>query len=204
MQSMEGIKNIIFDLGGVILDIDMQKAFNRFAELGFHDAPQLVSHYQSSGFMHDLEVGKATPQQFYDGVRQRAGKNISNDEIKEAWNSLLLNYDSERINLLLQLKQKYRLFLLSNTNIIHYQNYANRVPGAENLNSLFEKAFYSFEIGVSKPSAAAFQIVLVRQGLKAEETLYLDDSPANIHTAQLLGMKAKLVENGRDWLKWLS
>jgi glucose-1-phosphatase len=188
---MQSFKNIIFDLGGVLLDIDFeqsQKAFNQLGIQGFRD---MVSPFHGIQLFNDLEKGMDIPL-FYRQFRELTGKEISDNEIENAWCALLLCFREGSIERLLQLKSRYKTYLLSNTNEIHlqriYQIFRNQFDGKE-LDDCFNIAYYSHRIQQRKPDAKAWLHVLDRHQLKADETLFIDDSAANIEAAQLLGMQ---------------
>lgn len=189
---MQNIKNIIFDLGGVILNIDLKKTELAFAALGIGNFNQYYTLQTASPLFENLEKGKIAPETFYDEFRQLIQMPLSNEEIQHAWNALLLEFTPERIDLIKQLKQHYNLYLLSNTNQIHYnyfaKAYTQQVGGA--FDELFIKAYYSFQLGLRKPGKEIYEKVLQNENLVAAETVFIDDSEANIEGAKLTGMQA--------------
>ena len=118
---MTGIKNILFDLGGVFLDINYQLTEKAFIDLGIHDFGQRFNQQFSNTLFEDLETGKIDPADFYDAFRKETGSNLPNASIETAWNALLLDFPEERLIWLEDIKEKYPVYLYSNTNIIHYQ-----------------------------------------------------------------------------------
>jgi putative hydrolase of the HAD superfamily len=196
---MGNIKNIIFDLGNVLLDIDPRLSEKAFAELGVKDFKSFFS--LEKGNMHlfnQLETG-LEEQIFYDGFRRETGLTLSNEAIRDAWNALLIGFRKKSIDSFPRLRQKYRLFLLSNTNEIHLQAFHQMFSNNFQENSfdaLFEEAFYSHRIGLRKPNAGAFEFVLNKQQLHAAETLFIDDLADNIQTATQLGMQTVHLTNG--------
>lgn len=203
MAQTNVIRNIIFDLGGVVIDIDLNRTFLQMAELGIDNMAEYVTRYGGNGFAESFQTGKMTDDEFIAKVQQLSTRTISRAQIEMAWNAMILDYEPDRIDQLKALKSRYRTFVLSNTNIIHYHNFAFRVPGENHIDNLFEKTYYSHEIGFSKPSAEAYLHVLNDAGLNPHETLFLDDSKANVTAAQQLGMQARVVTYGREWLEWL-
>jgi putative hydrolase of the HAD superfamily len=199
MISKRNISSIIFDLGGVILNINPQLTVDRFRAIGFSGIETFLDHYRSLGFMADFQTGRITESQFYDEIWKESGLVISNQVIKEAWNAMLLDYPLNRIAKIKELKKNYKLFLLSNTNIVHYQDFAFRVPSVSQLSDLFDDVYYSHEIEKSKPNADAYEFVLEANKLKAETTLFLDDLPENIATAKELGIQTYWVTNANLW-----
>jgi FMN phosphatase YigB (HAD superfamily) len=191
IQDSKKIKNIIFDLGGVILNIDPQKTINAMEELGFPDFEKSYTLAKQNKLFDKLEKGIISPDIFRNEIRKNLKNPVSDNTINEAWGSLLLDFPKERIDLLNKLKAKYRLFLLSNTNLIHYNIY-NHILFKDfgiQLSKLFEKAYYSHEIGMRKPDIECFKYVLDDSKLMPNETLFIDDSISNIESAKKIGIK---------------
>lgn len=199
MISNRNISSIIFDLGGVILNINPQLTIDRFKAIGFSGIETFLDHCRSLGFLADFQAGRMTDSQFYETIRKESGIDMSNQLIKEAWNAMLLDYPLNRIAKIIELKKNYQLYLLSNTNVVHFHDFAFRVPGVSQLGDLFDNVYYSHEIAISKPNAEAYQFVLEANNLKAEATLFLDDLPENIATAKELGIQTYWVTNANEW-----
>lgn len=201
MVPLNDVKNIIFDLGGVIINLDMMRTLTAFRELaGTDDVPQYTYEKQHSLFK-EYEVGAISTQQLHEGVRQLIGKPVADADIDAAWNAMILDIPPERFELLKQLKTRYRIFLLSNTNEIHYDcfnAYIKTAYGMDGLEPYFEQVYYSHLIGMRKPNADIFEHVLNQNGLLAEETLFLDDTPGHLEGAAKLGLQTMLVtpDNG--------
>ncbi len=195
------IKNIIFDLGGVILNIDFNKAAIAFKKLGINNFEDLYSRATQSKLFVNLEKGFITDEQFYDEIRSLSGINIANDEIKGAWNELILDFPPKRLELLMKLKENYNCFLLSNTNKIHYDCYQKDLRDNHNidgLESLFEKAYFSQDIKQRKPDLGIFHHVLTDQKLKPKETLFVDDTMENINAAKEVGMHTLYIDVSKE------
>lgn len=189
---MQNIKNIIFDLGGVILDIDFKQTELAFAKLGVGNFNQYYTLQSVSPLFEQLELGLITPLVFYDEFRKVVKVSLTNDEIRDAWNALLLNFPPERIELLEALNKKYKIYLLSNTNKIHYDAFIkmfDEQPGKDDFNKYFIKPYYSHEINLRKPDKECFEFVLKKENLNAEETLFIDDSETNVEAAKTVGLK---------------
>jgi FMN phosphatase YigB (HAD superfamily) len=188
---MSSPKNIIFDLGGVLLDIDFRLTHQAFERAGVPGFDKLYSQHAASPFFIDFEKGKVPVSAFYDHIRAICHCPLSNDTIRDCWNALLKNgFEQEKINWLKQAAQRYRIFLLSNTNIIHYDWFSadfKRLDGND-FNDCFVKAYYSHEMGLRKPDAESFQYILDEQKLEAGETLFIDDTIKNIEAAARLGL----------------
>lgn len=188
---MNGIKNIIFDLGGVLLDIDFLQSQQAFAQLGIHNFKEMVSPFQGNHLFNALETGMDTDA-FYHQFRQLSTTSISNQTIEQAWCALLIGFRKKSIEQLLQLKQSYHTYLLSNTNEIHlqriYQMFRSDFNNKE-LDDCFDAAYYSHRIQIRKPSADAWLHIINRHSLNADETLFIDDGTENIKAAMQLGLK---------------
>jgi putative hydrolase of the HAD superfamily len=186
------IKNIIFDLGGVFLNIDFQLTSQAFEKLGVTNFNQMFTQHYSNPLFELLETGEITEDEFYDAFRVESKSQLSNEQIKTAWNALLLNFPLERIEWLEEIASKYRIFLFSNTNQIHYdcfiENFNKAFP-TKNFDALFIKAYYSQHLGLRKPYPNSFQAILTEQALDPAETLFIDDTIKNVEAAQVLGLQ---------------
>jgi putative hydrolase of the HAD superfamily len=191
------IKNIIFDLGGVILNIDYQKTSQQFKQLGLCNFDQLYSQFQQNNLFDDLETGNISEFRFIKKL-QESIPGATDDNIINAWNAMLLDLPQTRIDLLSKVKSHYNIMLLSNTNIIHFKAYMDYIKSSYDLdfNSLFNKAYYSHEIGLRKPTKECFQFVLDENNLGAHETLFLDDSIQHIEGAKSIGIHTIHHTNG--------
>ena len=197
------VKNIIFDLGGVLLNLDFVGSRNAFIKLGVPQIDDLFRTTDEDTFWKQYETGRLNDQQFVAAARQLALTGTSDDDIILAWNSMLLDFPKERVDFLDGLKSKYRLFLFSNTNSIHLQSFHKsfrEVYGRE-MESLFEKAWYSHVINRRKPDVEAFRFVVDDHGLDAGETLFIDDSLPNVEGARKAGLQAKHLESGMSILE---
>jgi glucose-1-phosphatase len=194
------IRNIIFDLGGVLLNINPLLSLLEFANISKTDSEVLKNRLASERVFEKFDTGALSPDGFRAELCRIMAYKASNAEIDAAWNILLLDFPAERVELLKELRNNYRIFLLSNTNIIHFWKYTGDfystygLPMAE----LFEKLFLSYEIGIHKPDAGIYTHVLQNAGLKAEECVFIDDSLANVDAARIIGMKGIHIANGRD------
>jgi putative hydrolase of the HAD superfamily len=188
---LAGIKNIIFDLGAVIINIDFQLTFEEFAKLCHTDILTVIRRFRDLRIFERYEVGEFNDAQFRDFVRAELNPSLTDVQIDKAWNALLLDIPLGRIELLRQLKGSYRLFLLSNTNNIHIVEVNNRLmkTSGQNWNAFFEKVYYSYVIRMSKPDVKIYEHVLEENSLIASETLFVDDNLDNIKGAQLAGLQ---------------
>jgi HAD superfamily hydrolase (TIGR01509 family) len=192
MISLDKIDNIIFDLGGVILNIDYELSANAFKALGAENFDELYSQAKQSELFDQLETGKLEPSEFRDQVRRIFQVDWSDHEIDKAWNAMLLDLPEARLDLLKRLSKSYRIFLLSNTNRIHFEAYSQMLRskfGLGDLSELFEKAYFSHQIGRRKPDKECFQFVLDQNDLSVSNTLFIDDSVQHIEGANRIGLK---------------
>ena len=196
--SMQQVKTIIFDLGGVLLDIDFKLSEKAFADLGVTNFSDFFNQFHSNDLFRRLETGM-DDNLFYDDLRTATGLSLSDDQIRDAWNALLLDFRPESIAVLPQLRKRYKLYLLSNTNEIHLQEFQRRYevwrPG-QVFDELFDVAYYSHRIGHRKPNASAFEYVLQKHELTPAETVFIDDSINNIEAAQQLGLQTIHLQPG--------
>lgn len=195
------IKNIIFDLGGVILNLDPMATQQAFEKLGLADFEKHYSTIRQTGCFDDFDRGKISEKEFRDHLKKFLPATVTDETIDHAWNAMLLDLPKERLALLEAMGKKYRLFLLSNTNEIHvtaFSAYLQKTYGFGDFSSYFERWYYSCRIGKRKPDAEAFQYVLDENGLKAEETFFIDDSPQHVEGAKKIGIKSYLLPAGKD------
>ncbi len=197
---MQNIRNIIFDLGGVIMNIDFRKTEEAFHVLGLENFSNHISQFHITDFFEKYETGELSDEEFITGIRGMAGKPLSREQIVGAWNALLLDFPPERIALLKELKTKYRTFLLSNTNSIHHDQFQEKLKREQGvyLEDLFEKAYYSHTARLRKPEAAIFELVLNENNLVPAETLFIDDTASNFPQAEKLGIQVYHLEKGKD------
>lgn len=187
---MKNIKHIIFDLGNVILNIEYQKTINEFNKIGIKDASVFYSQSIQQEIFNLLETGKISEFDFLIEVNKLCPK-ASHKQILSAWNALILDLPKKRISLINNLKSSFSIYLLSNTNVIHINEIKKKI-GVKKYNSfynLFNKVYYSHEIGLRKPNPEAFNIILNENDLNVNEVLFIDDSIQHIKTAKKLGIK---------------
>jgi epoxide hydrolase-like predicted phosphatase len=188
---MHNIKNIIFDLGGVILNIDFKKTNEAFHALGLENFSQHINQHHITDLFLNYETGQIDDIEFIESVAKLNHQPMSKEEIIQAWNALLLDFPPERINLLKRIKKQYRTFLLSNTNSIHLQEFNERLHQEQDvyLEDLFEKTYYSHVVKLRKPNADIFNLVMNENNLVPSETLFIDDTESNFHEAEKMGIQ---------------
>ena len=196
---MAGIKNILFDLGGVFLDINYQLTEQAFIDLGIADFGQRFNQQFSNTLFEDLETGKIDPETFYEAFRKETGTDLSNKMIENAWNALLLDFPPERLEWLEMVGKKYPVYLFSNTNIIHYQCFMKMFEDkfdGKSFNDYFLKAYYSHELGLRKPYPHSYTKIMELEQLNPSETLFIDDTLKNIEGAKSAGLQTLWLQPG--------
>jgi putative hydrolase of the HAD superfamily len=189
--SINNYKNIIFDLGGVILNIDYDLTAKAFAGLGLNQFSQLFSKSQQQQLFDLYEKGIISSDDFRNTLNNSLKEPVSPALIDAAWNAMLLDLPPARLELLRTVKSTHRTFLLSNTNEIHMQWFFHSLQqhfGIPDLSTFFENVYLSYQIRLRKPDAAIFQYVLDKNELDPSETLFIDDSPQHIESAKKLGI----------------
>jgi putative hydrolase of the HAD superfamily len=193
----KGVKNIIFDLGGVILDIDINLTIQAFNKLGSGDFQNQYSMSAQSDLFKDFEIGRISIESFIKTIGLTLPVNISRQEITKAWNAMILTIPEDRISLLQNLKTKYRTFLLSNTNPIHYQKYAgDLLQRGVKLEHLFHETWLSYKVGMRKPAAEIYLQLIAQEKIDPYETLMIDDLSENLTFPSILGMKVFHLQKG--------
>jgi putative hydrolase of the HAD superfamily len=189
---MQTVKHIIFDLGGVLLNLNYQATEDAFTQLGITRFSELFNQFHSNDLFSKLETGTTGIQPFLDALQQELPTRVTHEQIIHAWNAMLLDFRTDSIAFLKEIRNRYRIFLLSNTNEIHLQffqeSFQNSYPN-EPFDDLFEVAYYSHRIGLRKPNAEAYLYVLEQNNLAAADTLFIDDSLPNIEAAEKLGLQ---------------
>lgn len=187
------IKNIIFDLGGVIVHLDQPLTDAALAELsGLSPDEFRTLAAENLGFFQAFERGEMSETVFLQELQQLLKTPASLPALQKAWNSMLLELPAENVETLRRLGDSYRLFMFSNTNEIHIAEVHNRLEAATGLpdfSSLFEEVYYSQRLGARKPEARAFRHILETHRLQPAETLFVDDNEANIQGARALGIQ---------------
>jgi putative hydrolase of the HAD superfamily len=195
---MTATKNLIFDLGNVLYDIDFEKMYKAFDDLGI---PNFENHFtlnKSDQIFFDLEIGLITEDQFCEGLNKLYLLNLTKAQIITAWNALLIGYRKESIEWVKANNGKYATFLYSNTNQIHYDHFIpqfSREVGG-NFENLFKTPYFSHKMGQRKPDPASFLHILEKEGLKAEETIFIDDNEPNVIAAASVGMQVLYLQPG--------
>ena len=192
------IRNIIFDLGGVILNLSVASSLKQLVAITGLPMEKVLEGYSHREEFFQYEKGEIGDMQFRAALQRIYSFQESDEVIDQCWNAMLLDIPPERIELLKSLKSKYRTFLLSNTNAIHVKSFSaslSKAHGINSLDSLFEKVYYSHQLKMRKPDPEIYQHVLIQNGIKAKETLFLDDNEKNIEGARNVGIETFLVRD---------
>lgn len=196
------IKNILFDLGGVIVTLDPAQAVSRFKEIGLADADSRLDSYTQSGIFGDLEQGRINAEQFRAGLSELAGREVTAEQCLYGWKGYVKEVPRRNLDALLRLRSEgFRVVLVSNTNPF-MMSWALG-PGFDgrghSLDCYMDAMYMSYRLGVMKPAEEFFRKVLAAESILPAETLFVDDGVRNVETAARLGMRTFCPENGADW-----
>lgn len=204
---MKQIKNIAFDLGGVVIALSYEQAVRRFEEIGLKDARQHLDAFHQRGIFGDLERGIITTEEFRTELGKLIGREVTYDECLYAWHGYVEYVPQKNLQMLLKLRQLgYKVCLLSNTNPFMMQwAMSNEFDGnGHSMDYYFDNLYLSYKYKYMKPSPEIFKIMLEGQQSSAEETLFIDDGQKNVEAAKELGMKTLFPENNEDWTEPLA
>ena len=197
------IKNIVFDLGGVLVDLDFKAAINGLQKAGFANVKEQLQTLHQGGIFQKFELGEMSADEFRTAIRENSTVTLTDEEIDALWNAMLLEIPREKLELILDLRGKYMVYLLSNTNSIHWDYVCKNAFNYRGfrVNDYFEETFLSYEMHLAKPDKAIYEKVLQDANLLAEETLFIDDSEANCKAAEEVGIHAHHYHIGDDLSK---
>lgn len=192
------VKNIIFDLGGVILNINYQKTIDAFKLLGIKNFDALFTQAKQEQLFDKYEKGEISSKEFVNHLQNKFNEDIDESTIKDAWNAMLLELPDERLKLLKNIKSNYNTALLSNTNEIHLEAF-HKIIQKENaikdLNPYFDEVFFSCRMNKRKPDPGIFKVVCQKRNYSPNETLFIDDSIQHVEGAQKAGLHALHLQN---------
>lgn len=195
------IKNIIFDLCGPIITIDLNLLNNKLFEYGVKDIDNPYKKLYKEGVTKEFEKNLISPEEFCDKVRKVLNTPLTDVQIISAWNTLITDAPKEHATLLKRLSKKYNLFLLSNSDVINaqfFRKYVDTELGSELFASTFKRVFFSCDLKLRKPEPAVFQTILVKEKLKASETLLIDDCKKHTEGATFVGLNTIWLQKDTD------
>lgn len=204
---MSTLKNIIFDLGGVIINLDHDQAVRSFESIGVEDAAELIDPYEQKGIFQELETGHIGVEEFCDKLREHTGKDLPFEDIKKAWMGFIVDTPQYKLDYIWDLRKQYKLYLLSNTNPIIQLEWAQTerfTEAGRPINAYFDKLYTSYEIGITKPDRRIFDFMIRDSGIDPAESLFVDDGKKNIEIAEQLGFHTYQPQNGEDWREAIS
>jgi putative hydrolase of the HAD superfamily len=198
---MSTIKNIVFDLGGVIIDLDITRSIRRFEALGIRNISEILDPYEQRGIFLELERGQMDPPTFCRALSRYAGKELSMGEVGYAWMGFVVDVPLYKLDYLLELKKTHKVYLLSNTNafVFDWAQTAAFSPAGLPIAYYFDATYVSYKIGITKPDPRIFEYILKDGGMTAAGTLFVDDGERNITVARSLGIQTYQPHNGEDW-----
>jgi glucose-1-phosphatase len=198
---MHGIRNIILDLGGVVVNIDTDRCYRQLSNISDIALSGMYSIAQNDPVFTQFEKGLIDRNVFYKHVLSLSPNRFSQKDFEKAWNSIIVDIPKSNLDFIERLSKKYRVFALSNTNEMHIERVNNIIQkqyGKPDLNPWFEQVYLSFETGMAKPALACYTSILKNNNLKPDETLFVDDTPGHVEAAKSLGLMTSTVMPGRD------
>lgn len=205
-NKLKEIQNIIFDLGGVIINLDPVRTIQEFNKLSQFPFEELYTQAQQDDLFNLFDKGEISDFDFFSKLRKRIGYDGPEIDLLQAWNAMLLDVPEERLDLLVELKQRYNTFLLSNTCEPHISAFEHQLyldHGVKNFNDYFNEVYYSCRVGMRKPDREIFEMVLKKNGLKPEQTVFIDDSVQHVKGAGECGINAYLLPKNMEVLDLL-
>lgn len=179
------IDNIFFDLGSVLINLDKERCIQSFNKLGIKNIENLIENSFKRGMFYQIEKGEISSENFRNEIRKYSENSLSDEEIDAAWNNFLLDIPEKTLEMLQFLKKKRRIFLLSNTNKIHF----DFIDEKYSLSRYFERCFLSYELNEAKPDCGIFEKVLEFSKVNSKKSLFIDDNLQNLQTANKFGFK---------------
>lgn len=198
---MQTVKNVIFDLGGVVLHLDRQQAVDRFKNMGVKDAEEMLDAYHQNGVFLQVEDGTLSADEFIAKLREMTGKELSYDTVAGGWLGFVREVPMYKLDYIEQLRKKCNVYLLSNTNpfIMKWAQSKDFTPTGKPITDYFDRLYASYELKMVKPNPAIFDHILKDTGAVPSETLFLDDGQANVVAAAKFGIQVYQPKDGEDW-----
>lgn len=198
---MQKIKNVIFDLGGVVLHLDRQQAVTRFKEMGVKDAEEMLDAYRQNGVFLQVEDGTLSGEEFCEKLREMTGRELSCETVAGGWLGFIKEVPMYKLDYILELRKKCNVYLLSNTNpfIMQWAKSKDFTPEGRPITDYFDRLYASYELKMVKPNPAIFEYILKDTQAVPSETLFLDDGEANVVAAAKFGIQVYQPKDGEDW-----
>ena len=195
------IRNVVFDFGGVLIDADLESVLQAFRDMGVDNISEYLNLYRQNGLFLELEEGTKNKEEFSEALRAMTGRDIPDEAIASAWLAIVERVDPNKLLYLEELRKKYKLYLLSNINpyVFEWAETPAFSELGQPIHHYFDKMFASYQLKMSKPSREIFEHVLRTAGIKAEETLFVDDGAKNVATAESMGFHVYQPQNREDW-----
>lgn len=202
-MAFKNVKNILFDFGGVIVGLNMQNALKRFKEIGFENIEDYLTEFRQKGIFLDYELGVIDRAEFLKEFQRLGNNKATMEEIDSAWLAFLLDIPDYKLRLIEELRKKYNVYLLSNTNpsVMGWATSDKFSPEGKGIEEFFDKCYMSYKMGSAKPDRKIFDLLIADSGMKPEETLFLDDGQKNIDMAKELGFQVHLTDQNEDLRK---
>lgn len=185
------IENIVFDFGGVLIDLDFNRLLKAFKRIGFNDIESQLQTYERGGIFQKYELGEMTADEFRMAIRDKSNVTLTDSDIDDLWNLMLVKIPAEKLDFILSLRNNYNVYLLSNTNSIHWDYACKNSFNYKGLGikDFFIRTFLSYEMHLAKPDKAIYERMLCEAELIPENTLFIDDSEINCTVAKQLGIQ---------------
>ncbi|MEG1615848.1 MAG: HAD-IA family hydrolase [Bacteroidales bacterium] len=198
---MENIKNVILDLGVVLLDLHRSECLDSFCELGIPNVDEVIQTARHGGIFGAYEMGAVSTPEFYEGIRRMSPQTLSDDQIRNAWMKMIADIPAYKLELILSLRENYNVYLLSNTNELHWDWCVEHIfrRNGKDVTDFFDKVWLSNEVHMLKPSSEIFEYVLKDEMLNPFETFFIDDAPANCRMAETFGIGTYTPKAQEDW-----
>jgi len=202
VMAIKKIKNIIFDLGGVILNLDTTATIKAYVDLGINDFENIYSQFSQTNLFDQFDKGLITENYFFNSIKNQFDLKKPLHDLEKAWNAMLLDFPKHRLEALSKHKKTHRTFLLSNTNETHIREFHNALHqsyGMRDLDQFFEKVYFSCRVNMRKPDKEIFELVLKQNHLDPTETLFIDDSIHHVEGAKKVGLQSVLIKTGEEF-----
>ncbi|WP_369384657.1 HAD family hydrolase, partial [Phocaeicola paurosaccharolyticus] len=200
--NMSKIRNIIFDFGGVILDLDRENAVRKFKSIGVNKADEYLDKYHQKGIFLQCENGEIGEMEFVEKLRALCNKDLTYQQVYDGWNAFIVNTEKYKLDYILSLRQRgYKVFLLSNTNpfVMKWARSKEFTEEGLSIDHYVDRAYISYEIKSVKPDRKIFEYLISDSGILPEESLFVDDGEQNIEAGNKIGFKTLLTKNREDW-----